>query len=235
MPKINVLFLPGLPCDARMWQHQLTALADLVEPVVADLTVADSMADLAQAALARMPAGPFAMVGLSMGGYVAFEIMRQAAQRVRGLALLDTTARPDTPEGADNRRRLIQLADTNFPAVLQALLPKLVHPDRLKDDTLTGLITAMAESNGAAAFQRQQTAMLGRPDSRPTLSQIHCPTLLLCGRDDAITPVAVHEEMANAIPNARLHVVEHCGHFAPLEHPHDVNHELRTWLHNLAE
>jgi pimeloyl-ACP methyl ester carboxylesterase len=106
----------------------------------------------------------------------------------------------------------------------------LLHPSRLTDKTIVDLITNMAETNGAAAFQRQQTAMLGRPDSRPDLTRIHCPTLVLCGRDDVLTPVAVAEEMADMIPNAHLHIIEHCGHFAPLEQPEQVTAAMRNWL-----
>lgn len=234
MPKPALLLLPGLLNDARLWQAQTADLSEGAQVQVADLTGADSIAGLAAAALAQAPAGRFALAGLSMGGYVALEILRQAPERVRGLALLDTTARPDTAESSANRRQLIEQSQTDFSGVVDTLLPKQLHPDHLNDTALTRVIHAMARDVGANAFVRQQTAIMGRIDSRPHLGDIGCPTLVLCGREDAITPVEVHEEMAAALPNALLMVIASCGHLSALEQPDEVTAALKRWLARLA-
>ena len=127
MKKLNLVLLPGLLNDARLWQAQATALADLAQVSVADLTGADSISSIAAAALAQAPAGQFALAGLSMGGYVALEIMRQAPERVIALALLDTSARPDTPQASEGRRKLMQLAESDFAAVVATLMPRMVQ------------------------------------------------------------------------------------------------------------
>lgn len=229
----HLLLLPGLLNDARLWRHQVAHLSDVALPVVADLTSADSVALLASSALAQVPGERFALGGLSMGGYVALEIMRQAPERVQGLALLDTMARPDTPEATHNRERLMALAESDFPRVTEALMPRLVHSDRLEDESVKGVIERMAEDLGSEVFVRQQRAIIDRIDSRPFLGGIDCPTLILCGREDAIAPVAIHQEMAEAIPNARLVVIEHCGHVSALECPEAVTEALRQWLSDL--
>ena len=232
--KTPLVLLPGLLTDRRLFEHQIRALADIAEPSVADLTGADSAADLARQVLASAPAERFALAGLSMGGYVAFEIMRQAPARVLGLALLDTTARPDTPEATENRHRLIKLSATDFRAVIRALLPRLLHPAHQTDSAMTDTVHAMADSVGRAAFVSQQTAIMNRLDSRPHLAQIRCPTLVLCGREDVITPVEIHTEMASGIPAAKLEVIEACGHLSALERPAQVTDALRAWLETLA-
>ncbi|MBW8723639.1 MAG: alpha/beta hydrolase [Inquilinus limosus] len=220
---LPVLFLPGLLCDADLWTAQLAAVSAGRPVAVANLAGADSMAGLAEAALAAAPQR-FALAGLSMGGYVALEILRRAPGRVAGLALIDTSARPDTEA----------LARTGeFKGVTPRLLPLLLHPDRLEDAALTGRVMAMAARIGRDAFLRQQTAILGRPDSRPDLPRIGCPTTVICGQQDALTPLAVSEEMAALIPGAELVVVEDSGHLSTMEQPEAVNAALSAWLGRL--
>jgi len=233
--KTSLLLLPGLLCDARLFAPQVRTLSDVASPVVADLTGADTLAALAASAIARMPAGRFAVAGLSMGGYVALEVMRQAQGRVSGLALLNTNARPDSPESTENRRRLIALAESKgVLAVNAALLPKLVHPDRVKDATLVELLDGMAGTVGVDGFRRQQNAIIGRIDSRPHLGAIRVPAMVLAAREDAIMPMAVSEEMAQGIPGAVLEIVEHCGHISSLEQPEVVTARLRAWMQRIA-
>jgi len=230
--KIPLLLLPGLLCDRLLWQPQIEALADKVEPMVADLTRDDSMAGMARRVLAGAPPR-FALAGLSMGGYVAQEIMRQAPERVLKLALLDTSARADTPEQSRRRHDLIALSERGqFHGVTPRLLPLLIHRDRFGDTALVDTITAMAENVGAEAFRRQQTAILNREDGRADLGRIAVPTLIVCGREDALTPLDLAEEMAAFIPGARLEIVEHCGHLTTLERPDQVDGALREWLWN---
>jgi pimeloyl-ACP methyl ester carboxylesterase len=166
-----------------------------------------------------------------MGGYVAQEVLRLAPERVQRLALLDTSARPDTEEQRSRRRGLIELAQKgHFKGVTPKLLPLLIHSSRLDDEALTATVTGMAERVGPDAFLRQQKAIMGRPDFRPDLPQIACPILVLCGRDDALTPLDRHKEIAAAIPGAQLVVIDGCGHLSTLEKPAEVNAALRTWL-----
>lgn len=225
-----LVLLPGLLCDARLYGPQLPALAAAAETIVADLTRDDTIEAMAARVLAEAPAR-FTLCGLSMGGYVALAILRQAPERVSRLALLDTQARADPPEATQRRKDLMALAERGeFRGVSPRLLPLLIHPDRLADEPLTGVVRAMAEGVGKDAFLRQQRAIMGRIDSRPHLAAIRCPTLVLCGRQDALTPLERHEEMAAAIPDATLVVLARCGHLAPLERPRAVTAQLLAWL-----
>jgi pimeloyl-ACP methyl ester carboxylesterase len=225
-----LILLPGLLCDATLWRHQTDTLSDVALATVADLTETDSIGAMARGVLSCAPER-FALAGLSMGGYVAQEILRQAPDRVERLALIDTASTTDTPEQAQRRRGLMALAEQGeFRGVTDRLLPLLIHHDRLVDADLTGAVKAMAERVGKDAFLRQQRAILTRPDGRHDLGLIHCPTVVMCGRQDALTPLAGHEAMAAAIPRAKLVVIEDCGHLAPLEHPAAVSAVLRYWL-----
>lgn len=226
----TLVLLPGLLCDDRLWKPQVEALSDIAEIVIADMTRDETMSDMAARALDAAPE-TFALAGLSMGGYVAFEIMRRAPGRVRRLALLDTGARADTAEQTTRRKDLIALADRGeFKAVSPRLLPLFVHENRLADTALIDDITRMADGVGKDAFLRQQKAIMGRPDSRPGLAEIDCPALVVCGRQDALTPVELSEEIAGLIPGADLVLIDDCGHLATMERPHAVNAALRAWM-----
>jgi len=228
--KIPLLLLPGLLCDQQLWAPQIEALSDVAEPLVADLTQDDSFPAMARRLLAEAPT-QFALAGLSMGGYVAQEVIRQAPKRVLKLALLDTSARSDTPEQSQRRRDLIMLSERGqFHGVTARLLPNLIHPDRLGDAALVNTIVAMAGAVGRNGFLRQETAILARPDGRTDLARVVAPALVLCGREDLLTPLALHEEMAALIPGATLRVIEHCGHMTTLERPDAVNEAMRAWL-----
>ena len=225
-----VFFLPGLLEDADAFEAQVTQLGPYAPCSVADLTTSDSIAGLAAEALKQAPAGPFSLVGHSMGGYVALEILRQAPERVQRVAFLDTHARPDTPEATENRRRLVALAEKDFPAVIQALMDKILWAHHREDPDIVGTVTEMALSTGKEAFARQEHAIIGRIDSRPHLAQIRCPALVVAARHDAIMPVPLLEELAAGIPGARLEIVEDSGHMAPLEQPERVCELLLEWL-----
>lgn len=228
--RIPLLLLPGLLCDEALWAHQVHFLSDIADSTVVDLTRDDSVVAMASRALGGAP-DRFALAGLSMGGYVALEIMRQAPDRVTRLALLDTSARPDTPEQTARRRGLMELARKGrFKGVTPRLMPLLIHPDRQSEDALTAAIMAMAERIGQPAFLQQQKAIMGRPDSRPDLPHFAVPTMILCGRQDALTPLVLHEEMAAAVPGARLCIVEDCGHLSAMERPYAVTALMRDWL-----
>lgn len=226
-----LLLVPGLLCDALLWQHQIAGLAHQADCWSADHTRSETMAGIAADILAACPFPRFALAGLSMGGYIALELQRQAPDRVTRLALLDTAARADNDEQRAKRAAFIDLADRGrFMGVTDQLLPLLVHRDRLADAALVATVKTMARNVGKAAFVRQERAIMSRIDSRPHLGAIRVPTLVLCGRDDALTPIDRHEEMASMIPGAKLEIVERCGHLATLEQPDAVNDALRRWL-----
>ncbi|MDA8231507.1 MAG: alpha/beta fold hydrolase [Magnetospirillum sp.] len=226
----RLILLPGLLNDDRLWSHQRTALADVADVSVGDLTRDDSLADMARRILAGAPPR-FALAGLSMGGYVAFEILRQAPERVERLALIDTTAHPDGPEQTQRRKDAIVSARSGgFDRIMPGMLPMLLHPDHLADEAIAGLAKAMAAAVGPEAFIRQQTAIMHRPDSRPDLPGIGCPCVVVVGRHDTLTPPARAAEMAGAIPAAKLVVIEECGHLSALEQPQAVSAVLQYWL-----
>ena len=230
MSHANVLILPGLLEDADAFEPLITGTADVATCVVADMTRADTIAGLAQAALLQAPAGPFLLAGHSMGGYVALEILRQEPARIAALALLNTHARPDSAEATANRRRLMALADRDFEGVVNALLPKLMTPEHLEDPVLTGTLGAMAHGVGKEAFKRQQHAIIGRIDSRPHLADIRCRTLVIAGRHDALMPVELLAELAEGIAGARLAIVEDSGHMTSIEQPERVLELMREWI-----
>jgi pimeloyl-ACP methyl ester carboxylesterase len=227
---LPIVLVPGLNCSARLYADQIPALWWFGPVFVADHTRDDSIPAIARRILAAAPPR-FALAGLSMGGYISFEIMRQAAERVAKLALLDTGARAETPEQTQMRRPRIELAKAGRMAeVSDSLLPILVHPDRQNDEALKQLMRTMAEEVGAEAFLRQQQAIMARPDSRPSLPAIACPTLVLVGENDQGTPPALSEEIAAAIPGSRLVIVPDCGHMSTLERPQAVADALVDWM-----
>ncbi|MBY8823797.1 alpha/beta fold hydrolase [Sphingomonas colocasiae] len=224
-----VLFLPGLLCDATLWRAQIDDLADIAAPMVADLTLDDSVAAMAARTLAAAPPR-FSLVALSMGGYVAFEIMRQAPERVVRLALLATSAAPDDAARAAERRGAMEsLRIGKFMGVTARLLPQLVHPSHV-EGPVGEAVTAMAQRVGRDAFLRQQQAILTRPDSRPALATIAVPTIVGVGDGDRLTPPAASREIHAGIAGARLHVFEKCGHLPALEAPAETSALLREWL-----
>jgi pimeloyl-ACP methyl ester carboxylesterase len=226
-----LLLLPGLLNDQRVFAPQVAALAPVADIVVGDVTQHDSIAALADAALTRVAAERFALVGFSMGGYVAFELLRRVPHRIERLALLDTQAEADTPEETRQRQAASRLAETGrFKGVTSRLLPQLIHARHLADEAITGPIMAMAEDIGRDGYLRQQRAIMARPDSRPLLAAIAVPTLVLCGENDTRTPPERSVAMAEAIPGAELVLAPECGHVAPLEQPDDVNQALARWL-----
>jgi pimeloyl-ACP methyl ester carboxylesterase len=225
-----LLFLPGLLCDGRLWRDQLAALGGITCHV-ADLTHDESIGAMAARALRAVPGdAPLAVCGLSMGGYVAFEIMRQAPARVARLALFDTSARPDTPEQTRRRRALLALSESGmFRGVTPRLLPQLLAPANLQGP-LGAEVMAMAERVGRPAFHRQQRAIMHRADSRPDLGAITVPTLVAVGEEDSLTPPHLAEEMAAGIPGARLVRIPGAGHLPSMEMPAAVTELLRDWL-----
>jgi pimeloyl-ACP methyl ester carboxylesterase len=227
---LPTVLVPGLNCSARLYADQIPALWRFGPVVAADHTRDDSIAAIAGRILAAAPPR-FALAGLSMGGYIAFEIVRQARERVVKLALLDTAAGPETPQQTQARLPRIELAKAGrFAEVEAAMFPLLVHRDRHGDAALKNLVRTMADETGAEVFLRQTQAIMARADSRPTLATITCPTLVLVGDGDVLTPPERAQETAAGIRGARLVVVPECGHVSTLERPQAVNKALVEWM-----
>jgi pimeloyl-ACP methyl ester carboxylesterase len=223
---LPTVLVAGLNCSARLYAEQIPVLWRYGPVIVADHRRDDTMAAMARRVLASAPPR-FALVGLSMGGYLAFEILRQAAGRVARLALLDTGARADTPERTEARQPLIALARSGrFAEIFDSQYPTIVHSSRHNDAALIATVRAMNEETGPDAYLRQQAAIISRPDSRPGLAAIACPTLVLVGDSDEPTPPDLAHEMAGGIPGAKLVVVPECGHLSTLERPQSVNKAL---------
>jgi pimeloyl-ACP methyl ester carboxylesterase len=227
---LPAVLVPGLNCSARLYADQIPALWRFGPVVVADHTRDDSMATIAARILAAAPPR-FALVGLSMGGYIALTMWRAAPDRVGRLALLDTSARPETPEQTERRRPQIALAESGrFAEVPPLQFPVFVHRNRQDDDGLRQRVRMMAEETGAEAFLRQQKAIMTRGDARPWLESITCPTLVLVGKGDELTPLPLSQELAAGIAGSRLVVVPDCGHLSTMERPEAVTKALVEWM-----
>lgn len=226
---VPFLLIPGLNCTARVFAGLTDVLWPFGAVTVANHRGGDSIGAIAADILSAAPSR-FALGGFSMGGYIAFEIMRQAPHRVDRLLLLDTSARPDTPEAAENRRRRIALAESGkFELVVEQSFPMAVHPDNQERADVRALHREMALANGADAYIRQQRAILARPDTRPDLASIAVPTMVIVGEGDLITPPAAAEEMHRAISGSRLAVIAGAGHMAIAEDPRSVYAAVRQW------
>jgi len=226
----HLVLVPGLLCSPALWAPQVADLPDIADITIADHTRHGTMRAIADSILAQAPQR-FALAGLSMGGYIAQQIVLQAPERVTRLALLDTGARADTPERIERRLQLNELARREGAGrVQEEIMPLLICKERLADTAYTDLIVQMAVDTGTEAFLRQHAALMARRDNRPLLPGIRCPTLVLVGRQDILTPPELSEEIAAAIPDARLEIIEDCGHLSTLEQPDVVNRALRRWL-----
>jgi pimeloyl-ACP methyl ester carboxylesterase len=233
--RAQLLLLPGLLCDRAVWQPQIDALAQQADCHVIDYGLRDSLKAMAEHALASAPAGPLAVAGHSMGGRVAFEMWRLAPERIARLALLDTSCHP-LPSGEagqterEGRMTLLAAARRDGMAAMARLWAMgMVHPSR-RNTPLFERIVEMFARKTPDHYAAQIEALLNRPDAEPLLAGIRCPTLLLCGRDDAWSPPARHEHMHARIAGSRLVVVERCGHMSTMEQPEAVSAALRDWL-----
>jgi pimeloyl-ACP methyl ester carboxylesterase len=228
--QLPTILVPGLLCSPRLYAPQLPALWSF-----GPVTVADNRRDADMEAIARriLDQAPrrFALVGLSMGGYVAATITRLAPDRVDRLALLSTGARADTPEAGERRKKQIALArEGRFAETPDLLMPLFLHASRQNDAELRQIVRAMAEETGPEAFERQQNAIMSRPDARPFLPGFRCPTVVLVGDGDTLTPPELSREIAGLIPGSRLVTVPDCGHLSTLEKPEAVTKVLVDWM-----
>lgn len=236
MAKTNLLLVPGLLCSPRLFAPQVAALADLAEIVVPDwrrapLSIWDNWESAARWIVGQMPPGRFALAGLSLGGMLAVEIMQIAADRVTKLALLDTGMRSQNEAERAIRRARIRLAEEGrFELVLGLQMSRFLPAYRLPDKTLVDEVMAMCGEIGVDIYKRQEELAAVRADRRPDLPKIECPTIVVCGRDDSATPLFLSEEMAVAITDSELVVVENCGHLITMERPEETSAILRRWL-----
>jgi pimeloyl-ACP methyl ester carboxylesterase len=225
-----ILLVPGLVSSPRVFAPILPALWRLGPVTVGNHIRDDNMGAIARRILAEAPPR-FALAGHSMGGYIAFEIMRQAPQRVAKLALINTQARPDNSEATARRQgQMARAGNGEFHTVLDEMFPGLVHPSRQGDAVVRQLVRDMGDDVGPEAFIRQQKAVISRPDSRPTLAWIKCPTLVLTGDQDNTIPNALSMEMSGGIPGAKLVLLPNCGHLPPVEQPQATAEALTEWL-----
>ncbi|WP_448041068.1 alpha/beta fold hydrolase [Bradyrhizobium liaoningense] len=225
-----ILLVPGLASSVRIYAPVIPALWRFGPVMIANHIRDDSIAAIARHILAEAPPR-FALAGHSMGGYIAFEIIRQAGERVTKLALINTQARPDTPEATARRRAQMERARRGeLRAVREESFPELVHPSRRDDADILKLVHAQDEDVGVEGYLRQQTAIIARVDSRPTLSAIKCPTLVLTGDTDNTIPNALSKEMSEGIAGARLVILDRCGHLPQAEQPEATMRALTEWL-----
>ena len=231
----QLVLVPGLASNAIMWQHQLPALPAPLRAHVTDVHARHGSIEQMAAALLQEHQGDLVLCGASMGGIVAMEAVRQAPQRIKGLALLGTNARPET----DDMRQLREMAITLFEAgraaeVLRANLPLAFHASRANDAQLAQTYLDFVLQAGADQLVRQNRAIMARPDARAHLASVGCPVLVMCGDSDQLTPHECSREIAALVPAAQLVMVPQCGHMLTMERPEFVNATLLAWLDQVA-
>lgn len=229
MSSMPFLLIPGLNSTPEVFRHAIPALWSFGPVTVANHTDGEGVAGIAAAILRDAPPR-FALLGFSMGGYLAFEIVRQAPERVARLCLLDTTARPDSSAATAKRRERIAIAQAGgFSKTLDGAFDDAVHPDHRTRADLRALSKAMSLAVGPEVYVRHQEAIIARPDSRPSLAAIEVPTAVIVGDADTITPPDAAREMAERISGARLTIVAQAGHMAVLEQPEATVSAIVAW------
>ncbi len=226
----RVVLVPGLLCDPWIWRAQQSSLARIADVIVADVSDFASITDMAEAVMKRAP-GKIALVGHSLGGRIALEAIRLAPDRIERLALLDCGVGPVKKEEEPSRMKLVKIAhEQGMDAVADAWLPPMVFEGNRQNVELMTGFRQMIRRSTPKRFERQQRALLNRPDAEEILPEIRCPTLVLTGRHDSWAPVSQHEVIAARIPMSKLVIVEDAGHMAPAEKPAAVTASLRDWL-----
>lgn len=228
--KPTLLLLPGLLCDETAFVHQASALGDVCNIVIPDFRGLDSLEAMAKRAIEMAPER-FSLAGFSMGGRTAFQVMRLASERVERLCLIDTSSGPEPEGGAAARQPLVDLAyNEGMEALARAWLPGMLAKAQRSDDAFQKPLIEMIYRSSPESHEKQVKALVSRPDARPLLPGIRCPTLAICGEEDALTTPSMHADMAAAIPGAQLHIVPGAGHFLCYERPEPFNAALRNWL-----
>jgi len=226
--KPTLVFACAHLADERLFAHQVNALRPMYDCRVFAFRDLPSLGAMAVELLAHSPPR-FTMIGLSLGGYLAFELIRRQPKCIERLVLLDTRAVADTEDTRQGRLADIAKVQTGGIDALAPELPnRWMHP--ANRPRLTVLMASMARSIGARGQFNQQQAMLARPDSHADLRTVRVPTLIACGREDTATPLAEHERMHGCVPDSRLEVFDQCGHLSTIEQPELVTALLSRWL-----
>ncbi|MEM9846427.1 MAG: alpha/beta fold hydrolase [Bacteroidota bacterium] len=228
--KLPLLLLPGTLCDATLFQHQKVALSDLANCIDGDHSSSDDLRVVAANLLDQVE-GDFGIMGLSYGGIIAFELLRQAPKRIKKLILLNTNHKKPSEKTRAAQQRFLGMSQLGeFRSITTDFLKDaMLHPKHAAQPAMRALVLKMAMNTGSEKFFRQVKAQLNRPDSTPDLPQIKCPTLIMTGREDQVCTPALHQEMADLIPNSSLAIIEECGHLSTLEQPESVNTVIRNW------
>ena len=225
----NLLLIPGLVCDAAVWRHQVAHLAEIAAISVPPVTQGETIGEMARIVLDSAPQ-KFALAGFSMGGYIALEILRQAPGRVTKLALLDTSARADTPKKAAWRQTVIAACERGeYPSVIEGMMPILLHVDQ-QQGPLPPFVREMTTRIGPETYVRRQRVIGERQDSRDLLRAAKQPVRAICGREDGMSTIEEHIEIAELAPHGRFSIIEQCGHMTILERPQAATALLRDWL-----
>jgi pimeloyl-ACP methyl ester carboxylesterase len=225
-----IVLVPGLNCTAECYAGQVPSLWQFGSVLIPDHKRGSTMTEIAAAILRDAPP-TFALAGFSLGGYIVFEMLRQAPERVTRLALIDTMARLDSPDRLLKRHDAIRLAQAGkLRQLVTANYPDSVHPDHADHPAIRDISIRMALANGPEVYVRQQQAIIGRPDSTPVLPTIRVPTTIIVGEADTITPFADAHAMADAIPDSSLVTIAGAGHMSPTEQPAAVAAALVGWL-----
>ncbi len=224
-----VLLLPGLSSTPEVWDQVRAELPVGIVSHALENAALEDIDAIAAKILANAPPR-FALAGFSFGGYVALAIAAQAAGRIDRLALIATGANADSPEASASRKRLIEIAEKDYASIDGRMTKFLLHTDHVEDPAIHEIRSRMSKDYGATRFIAQQRAAMTRPARDAVLASIRVPTLIAVGREDKVTPLAQHEEMARRIPAAELVVFEHCGHLAPLEAPQELAQALTKWM-----
>lgn len=227
---LPVVLVPGLACSPRIYDPQIPALWRQGPVFLANHARGGDMAAIARRILAEAPLR-FALAGHSMGGYIIFEMFRQAPERIARLAFLNTSARPETPEASERRRGWInEVKQGSYRTVMDRLFANFVHPALARDERLHRIVLDMADDVGPDAFVWQLEAIMTRADSRPTLAAIKCPTLVLTCDTDNMVPNEFSTEIAGGIAGAKLVTIQDCGHLPQFEKPQAMTDALLDWL-----
>jgi len=230
----ELVLLPGLAGDATMWRAQLAALAPW-RPKVSEVHMHEPTIEAMAAALLHHHAGDLVLCGASMGGMIAMEAARQAPHRIRGLALLGTSAAPESPAMRSLREEAIKLFERGEVApVIEANVVYAFHPEHAAEPGMVAHYLDFVLRAGASQLARQNRALIVRPDARAHLPWLRCPVLVMCGEDDRLTPPECSRDIAALVQQSRLQLVARCGHMLTMERPHEVSQALATWLRELA-
>ncbi len=233
--KEPLIMIPGTLCDETLFEKQMEGLADLADCRIADHSSSDSLKEVA-ANIINSVSGDFSIMGLSYGGIIAFEIMRQAPNRVKKLILLNTNHKEPSEKTRVTQQRFVGMAYLGeFENITKdILIDAMLHPKHASQPEMRNAVLQMTLNIGEERFYKQIKAQLGRPDSTPDLPNIQCPTLVMTGREDKVCPIPQHEEITNLIPNATFEIIEECGHLSTMEQPEKVNQLIRNWWINKA-